>query len=363
MNKEIKKHINNFKVFNFNEAYVPPINTINVKNGFINWGNDNNYPKYLLDLYNDKGYALHKAILNKKVRLTTGNGINDVISPELASFIKKNKLEKELVKADSDLEIFNWFAFEIVYNNDGTLSSIKHMPVYKLRLGIKSEEFNYNHFLFCQDWTKFKKEEYAPEIIREFNPLIKQGKQILAHFEYCPGVDFYSYPIYSESINHIELGYEISKFHLNSAKQGYAPSFLLNFATGIPSIEEQDDFYAQFKREYASTDNAGKVIISYSDGADGKPTFESINLNDSDDRFIALNEQIQEVIVMAAEIPAQLIILTPGKLGSTEDRAALLDEFQKSYVTPRQNLIESVINEILSQDFEEKITLKQYNQQ
>jgi hypothetical protein len=362
MEKNKREYINNFKIFNFNESYVAPTNTINARDNFINWGSDNQYPTYLLNLYNNYGYALHKSIINKKVRLTTGNGINDVISSELASFIKKNKLDKELVKANADLEIFNWFAFEIIYNNDGTLSSVKHMPAYKLRLGIKTEEINYNHFLFCNDWTKYKKKEYAPEVIREFNPLIKQGKQIFAHFEYCPGVEYYSFPIYSESINYIELGYEISKFHLNQAKNGYAPQFLLNFATGIPSIEEQDEFYSQFKREFKGT-QGNNVIITYSEGQDGKPEFIPIQLNNSDERFLQLNDQVQEVIVMSAEIPAQMVILTPGKLGSTEDRASLLDEFQKSYITPRQNTIENVINEILSQDFSEEITLKQYNQQ
>ena len=109
-----------------------------------------------------------------------------------------------------------------------------------------------------------------PEMIREFNPYVKQGKQIYYYSEYNPDSDGL-YPIvgYSTSVNWIEMDYEISKFHLNQVKQGYSPSFILNFATGIPTEEEQDQFFREFKRNYSGAENSGKIIITYSEGADG----------------------------------------------------------------------------------------------
>jgi hypothetical protein len=160
-------------------------------------------------------------------------------------------------------------------------------------------------------------------------------------------------------MNYIELTYEISKFHLNQAKQGYAPSFILNFATGIPTVDEMEEFYDEFQNQYSGTDNAGKIILTYSDGTDQKPELIPVQLNDSDERFISLNEQIQENIVMASEMPPQLVILTPGKLGSTEERRELMNEFQQAYITPRQEVIEDVMNEILSA-FNENLDLVEF---
>jgi hypothetical protein len=81
-------------------------------------------------------------------------------------------------------------------------------------------------------------------------------------------------------------------------------------------------------------------------------------LNDSDDRFILLQEVIERNIVMGAEIPPQLVVLTPGKLGSSDEREELQKEFQQSYIQPRQNVIEEVFNEILYTD---EMVLKDYN--
>ena len=60
---------------------------------------------------------------------------------------------------------------------------------------------------------------------------------------------------------------------------------------------------------------------------------------------------------MGAEIPPQLVVLTPGKLGSTEERTELMNEFQQSYISPRQNILESSLNEILGTD---EIEMKKY---
>ena len=109
-----KNYKGGFKILQFNEAYVPPTTKINKKYNFIEWGDKNNYPQYLLNLYNNQGTPLHKAIINKKQKMTSGNGFNDIQDNELLQFIKKNKLELEVKKANLDLEIFNQYALEVV---------------------------------------------------------------------------------------------------------------------------------------------------------------------------------------------------------------------------------------------------------
>jgi hypothetical protein len=347
-----------FKVFNFGKEYKKPEYKYNEKDNFISWGNDNEYPNYLLNLYNFYGSTTHKAIINKKTRLIAGYGFKDVIDPRLQEFIKENKLDKLGRKLSIDFEIFNGFAIEVIWSNDGSTFTLHYMPVNRLRRAVQD-----GYFLYCKDWSKYKKEGYEPIPIPEFDPNNRTGKQILYFMEHNPAQDEV-YPIqnYSNSLNYIELDYEVSKFHLNQVKQGFAPSFILNFATGIPSVEEMDENYKDFKKNYEGAENAGKIIITYSDGADGKPEFIPVNLNDSDERFIMLQEMVEKNIVLGHEIPQQLVILTPGKLGSTDERTELLAEFQDYYITPRQEEIEEALNDILGLLFTEKVRLKQYNE-
>ena len=59
------------KVFTFNEAYQAPIYTFQKKGDyhFLSFGSDNLYPLLLLNLYNNYGSPLHRAIINKKTKM------------------------------------------------------------------------------------------------------------------------------------------------------------------------------------------------------------------------------------------------------------------------------------------------------
>jgi hypothetical protein len=353
-----------FNILKFNESYEPPKNKVNARKGFVEWGEDNNYPLKTFEMYNYTGSSTSKSIINKKTALVVGQGFQPIQSPELQKFVQATQLEREIKKAGLDFEIINGFPLEVIWSKDGSkIVSIKHIPTHKLRKGIESEDVPYPHFLFSNDWENYKKSGNHPQIIREWNPYIKQGKQIYFHVEYNPLAECYPIEQYSNCMNWIEMDYEISRFHLNQIKQGYHPSFILNFATGIPTDEEIEDFNREFEREFKGTKNAGNYLLTYSEGFENRPEFTPVQLNDSDERFSMLIEQSEIQIARGHEIPPQMVILTPGKLSSTEERAELMREFQQAYVTPRQNTIESVLNEILRVGgYTEEIKLAEYGQ-
>lgn len=359
-NNENKINKQSFRVYKFSEAYEAPKNKIKLNEEYITWGDDNKYPDYILDLFNHKGSSTHKSIINRKVKLVAGQGFDINENPDFESFVNKTKLKKEIKKAELDYELFNAFALEVIWSLDGSqINKIKHIPISKIRIGV-DENSTGEFFWYCNDWSQHKKEAYKPIKINTFDNNNPVGKQLYVHYEYNPSSDTYSIPGYSTSINWIEMDYEISKFHLNQVKQGYSPSFILNFATGIPTDEEMDEYYKEFKKTYSGADNSGKIIITYSEGQDGKPEFIPVPLNNSDEKFVALMEQIENNIVRGAEIPPQLVILTPGKLGSTDERKDLLAEFQATYIDQRQETIEEVLNEIFFGQFQ-NIKLKKYS--
>lgn len=353
-NIESNKTKKPFNIFTFNAAYVAPEYKWNKKNNFVEWGVDNMYPNFLLRLYNYEGSTIHKSAINKKIKLSTGYGFKDTGNPQLDEFLKRKKVKEVLKKCDADFEIYNGYCFEIVYNNEGGIYEINHVPIHKIRRGIideKDPNISFPHFLYSKDWAKYKKEEeYHPQIIKEYDPTDKVGRQLFYYMEPNPESEEI-YPIcnYTTGINFIAMDYEIGKFHLNQVKQGFQPSFILNFATGIPSVEEQDEFYRDFNRNYAGTGNGGKAIITYSEGTEQAPTLTPIQLNDSDERFIMLRDLVESAIVNAHEIPPQLVILTPGKLGSTDERVELLSEFQSYYITPRQEQLEYGFNKVFEE--------------
>lgn len=360
MEKENTKQM--FKVINFAASYVAPQYKFDAKDGFVHWGVNNLYPQYLLDLFNHYGSSTHKSIINRKIRLTAGYGLKDVIDINLKNLISKNKLEDVILKCETDFEIFNGFCFEVIWSNDKTTFDIHYMPFNRIRRGIETKEIDYPHFWYSKNWREYKKDDNRPTLIKRFDPNIREGKQLFYFIEPNPQADdIYSIPTYSTSINWIELDWEISKFHLNQVVQGFSPSFILNFATGVPGIEEMEDNYRDFRNNYEGSSNSGKIILTYSEGSEQAPSLTPIQLNDSDERFIMLQDMVEKNIVMGHEIPPQIVILTPGRLGSTQEREELLAEFQQNYITIRQRQIESVFNLVLNTiGITEPIILKQY---
>ena len=81
------------KIFTFNEAYQAPIYKYEKKGDFhfLSFGADNAYPLMLLELYNNYGSPLNKAIINKKVKMSAGFGFNNILDPKLKEWAKRNK--------------------------------------------------------------------------------------------------------------------------------------------------------------------------------------------------------------------------------------------------------------------------------
>jgi capsid portal protein len=352
------------KLFQFNEAYVAPIYTYQKKGDyhFLSFGADNLYPLFLLELYNNYGSPLNKSIINKKTKMTAGFGYKPLADAKLNEWAKKNNLERLLLYLAKDFMIYGGFAIEVIWNREGTSFDINYLPIHTLRIGLKETEEEADYYWYSKDWGQYKKEEYKPEYIKRFDPKDRTGRQAIYYIEPNPAAtSLYPIPDYSTAINFVDLDYQIGKFHLNQVRQGFAPSFILNFATGIPTIDEQNQFFREFQRNFKGAENAGKIMITYSDGGDQKPEMIPIQLNDSDDRFILLQEMVEKNITQAHEMPVQLVSFQPGRLGSADERKELMAEFQTYYVAIKQNQMEEAINGVLETiGYTEKIVLNDY---
>lgn len=363
-NKEQEEKGIPLKIFTFNEAYQAPIYKYEKRGDykFISFGVDNLYPLLLLELYNNYGSPLNKAIINKKVKMSAGFGYNPILDPKLNDWAKRNKLEKLFLYISKDFHIYNGFCLEVIWTRDGTSFDINYIPVHTIRIGLKEDEQDDDYFWFCKDWANYKKDEFKPEYIKKFDPNVRTGRQLIYYIEPNPAnTHLYPIPDYSTAINYVDLDYQIGKFHINQVRQGFSPSFILNFGTGIPTQDEQNMFFREFQRNYKGTDGAGKIIITYSEGQDQAPALTPIQLNDSDERFIMLQEMVEKNITQSHEMPVQLVSFQPGKLGSSDERKELMAEFQAYYVSIRQNQLEESINGLLETiGYTEQIVLKNY---
>jgi hypothetical protein len=316
------------------------------RSGWVNYGEDNLYPDYLISLMNRS--AKHNAILKRKVDLIAGNGferngLDDIAINFLYNPYNELGIDDIVMRAAYDLEIFGAFSLEVIYSKDkNKIAEVNYLPNNKIRL---SEGLDYVYY--SNDWKSLRK--FAPEKYPSFNLKNPTSNQILYFKEYRPGVEYYGQPDYISAVNWIELEYEISLYHLNQVKNSFHPGGIINFSNGIPSDEEKMEIVRNLRSDYEGAKKSGKMIYTFSDGKDRSVEILPYPSNDSDNKFIELNKEITQGILTGHQItnPILLGVATPGQLGGKDEILESLEVFQSSYINPKQEIIERVFNNLL----------------
>ena len=99
MDKVESKNKNFMVNIGFSGAKTPkPEETVNKSKGWINWGKDNDYPFFLIDLF--EGSAWHQGILKSKVHYISGNGIDADNEEDL----EKLKNLEDFIHAEDEID-------------------------------------------------------------------------------------------------------------------------------------------------------------------------------------------------------------------------------------------------------------------
>jgi hypothetical protein len=312
--------------------------------GYMEFGYHNDYPKYLLDLYNKS--AKHNAIVKGKVNYIIGNGWKSNEPDAVAeSFIKKPNQYESLAdltrKVSTDIEVFGGAYLEIVWSAaGGQLYSVGHIDYTKIRTNKDNTQF-----WFKNDWQDRKEE---PVVINAFNSQLRQGRQILYMKEYRPGLETYSLPGYMGALNYIESDIEVSKHVLGNAQTGFSASKMVTLPNGEPTPDEKRNIERRFTDRFTGSDGK-KLILSFVDRLDQKPIVDDLGQSDlSKEDFANVDTLIQTNIFAGHQIVSPMLfgIKTEGQLGGTTELQAAYEIFKNTYANDKQHFIESVFNEL-----------------
>ena len=355
---EDKKNVQ-FVVHNFNSSNAPQYVEKCMRAGYISYGEDNLFPDYLISLMNRS--AKHNAILKRKAMMIGGNGwdltnIDGIAAQFIANPYNDMNLNEIVFRTAYDLELFGAFALEIIYSKDRSkIAEINYIPANKVRL---SED--YKHVYYSNDWSNLRK--FAPIKYPCHDPQNPVASQILYVKEYRPGTEYYGQPEYLSCINWVALEWEISTFHLNQVQNGFMPSMIINFTTGVPSDDEMKDVIRQLKADYQGAQGE-TVMFLFSEGQDQLAQITPIQLNNSDERFVLLNKEITQGILTGHSVtnPGLFGISQEGELGQKNIILESLEIFQGMYVDPKQQIIEGIYNKLLKfNGSQTKLVLNKY---
>ena len=314
--------------------------------GFVNYGDDNLFPQYLIDLFHSS--STHNALTTTIATMVFGEGFDATTLDGRLAFDQWN-LNDELRKACVDFQIQGGFALEVNWSLDRTtIANVSHLPFENIRSGFVNEDEQVDYYYYSKDWSS-KKEEV--DEICTFDPERKldHPTQIFYVKPFSPGSFYYPKPCYTGSIDYIELDKEIGKYHINNIKNGMSPSFSIHFKNGIPPQEERNRIRMDIERQMSGASNAGKFIVTYSDDPERKPDFEPFQLSDAHNQYQFLSEEVTAKIMVGHRVtnPQMFGVAVPGKLGGGGELAESAELFNQNVVRPNRRIVEETVQTLL----------------
>lgn len=331
----------NIVILTFAEARQPEYRE-RKGSGYVEFGQKNDYPTYLLDLFNKS--AKHNAIIKGKVNYIIGNGWKGDNTRLIEHPNPMETLNDITRKVSMDIEIFGGAYLEVIWNMAGTeIAEIRHMDFTKIRSNKDNTQYYYR-----ENWKYGSREEVTP--IPAFNPRIPIGRQLLFCKEYRPGQETYPLPGYFGSLNYIESDIEVSKHVLGNAQTGFSASKLITLPNGEPGDEEKRKITRQFETAFTGS-NGRKFMLSFVQNTERKPIVDDLGASDlTKEDFSTVDNMIQSNVFSGHQItsPSLFGIAEPGKLGTRTEIRDAYEIFKNTYVNDKQMYLENVFNLISS---------------
>ncbi len=314
--------------------------------GFVNYGDDNLFPQYLIDLFHSS--STHNALTTTIATMVFGEGFDATTLEGRLAFDQWN-LNDELRRACVDFQIQGGFALEVNWSLDRTtIANVSHLPFENIRSGFVNEDEQVDYYYYSKDWSSKRAEV---DEICTFDPErnIDHPTQVFYVKPFSPGSFYYPKPCYTGSIDYIELDKEIGKYHINNIKNGMSPSFSIHFKNGIPPQEERNRIRMDIERQMSGASNAGKFIVTYSDDPERKPDFEPFQLSDAHNQYQFLSEEVTAKIMVGHRVtnPQMFGVAVPGKLGGGGELAESAALFEQNVVRPNRRIVEETVKTLL----------------
>jgi hypothetical protein len=331
------------------KQYVKPVEQKDKQRGFIKWGLKNDYPFFLIELL--QGSAWHQGILKNKTFYIAGNGL-EVTSGDATRFLANSfsdfDMNEIVQRLTFDFELFGGMAVKGTWNREGTaVAKWEYLPIDMCRLS-EDERTMY----LSDNWSAMRQtpEDTNFRTLTALDERNTEGSFFLYYKEPAKQakdeLGIYPKPPYVGGITAIQTDVDISKFHMYEIQNGFKAGTLINLASGEPeTAEEERRIKEQIKGRTQSVEDAGEIIITFSNGSQDAPSVLSLTGNDLDERYQMTEKSVQQNILVAHSVVApSLFGIAPQGSFNAAESADLFEIFKVTYVNARQKQIEWMIN-------------------
>ena len=322
---------------------------------FIEWGDNNLYPEYLQDLY--ENVATLKSIIDGCVDYIAGDDVTILpLRPGMDGVMntKGDTIVEQVRDIAMNDEKFGGFALQVIRGKDGKPSEVYSIDMRFLRSNKECDVFYY-----CEDWKKkgAKKVVVYPKFLSNISEkwLTMSDEERNRHassilFVKETRTQTYPSPKYAASVKSCEIERCIDDFHLNAINNGFTGSYIVNFNNGVPSPEIQEEIEGNFNEKFAGHQNAGRIGFCWNQSKATATSLEQIKVEDFGEKYKSLEASARQRIFTAFKANPNLFGIPTENLGfSSEEYESAFRLFNRTQIRPIQRKIADAYDKIYGQ--------------
>lgn len=319
---------------------------------FAIWGTQNRYPQYVYGLSQE--VTLLRTIINGIGDYVVGSNIVMNYAPWALQVNGLGETVEDLVKSlAQDYARYNGFALNVIRNKRGGIAEIHYIDFKNLRSDKKGE-----FFFYSEDWDKSYGRVKATKYPK-FRPESTEYSSIYYYKNNRNSV-YPTTPIDGDAAVAAETAKAIQRYHLNSIKNGFSSSAIINFNNGIPDDPTKEEVEKNLNEKFAGEENAGRLMVAFNNGKDNEVTVAKLDVENFKERYEELAKSCKQELYSAYRAQPILFGLPAENLGfNSQDISEAWKLFNTTVILPIQKVIKSAFEKILGQ--KEVITIDPFD--
>lgn len=306
---------------------------------YIEWGDRNGYPEYLWGLY--KTVSTLKSVVNGSVDYVCGNGVKIASYPQPGAMNIRKQTAAEFVR---DLALYYFlyggFAIQAIRSKTGEIAELYALDLRHLRSSKENDVFFYS-----EDWASAS----SSKKVLVYPKFMTDAPGVAASVLYVKNTSMQTYPepVYGASVKACEIERAIDDYHLNALHNGFAGGTIINFGDSAPEEEIKDEIEKNVNEKFAGPGNAGRILLTWSDGKDRGVTVDRLDVTDFADKYEVAERRSRQQIFTAFRANPNLFGIPTESLGfSEEEYASTFKLYNRTQIQPVQQRICEAVGKI-----------------
>ena len=287
-------------------AYTAP-EVVELKNkDWVQYGIDNNYFNYIIDVNNNSTtcraitIGISNMIYGKGLAAHDGDKRPEQYA-QMMSLFKKSDLRKFI----NDYKVLGMAAFQLVYQ-DGKVKQVHHFPMETLRAEKCNDKGEIEGWYYSNNWENLKPTE-KPERIPAFGFGKANGVEMYVLKPYEAGKYYYSSPDWSSAMPYAVLEDEIGDYLINDCINGFSGTKVVNFNNGVPDPEKMQAIKSDVLGKLTGS-RGEKVIVAFNNNSESKTTIDDIPLNDAPQHYQYLADECFRKLIVGHRVTSPMLL-------------------------------------------------------